>query len=156
MSALAEWRKSVKERGLSSKEKNEDLRKNVEAYEEFKAQRNQQQRKRRWKQKKKDKKPSEGKMIQFIQMSDGVEMFYVDLIYLGGKGHSIKPRVYAGRSAEKIMKELVRKCRKKSKSKYTSDFDLLYQNLSKKKKAYGHDKGCKRVHACIVCSTSSG
>ena len=154
MSALTLWRRDVRERGLSNAEKNEDLRRNPEAFREFKAQRAEQQRKRRRRAKHKSdheagKRPS-GDLVQLIQVKDGVEVFYVDLKYLQGKGHKIKNKVYAGKSAKKLMRDIVRS--KKKKNKYKSDFDVLYKDLSRRGRAYGHESEDEhnKVYATVV------
>ena len=148
MSALRRWRRKVKEKGLSNAEKEKDLRRNSnkEAFEEFKAKRAEQQRKRRWK--KKDSKDSKGPCVQLIQVKDGVEVFYVNTKYFQDKGHKIKNKVYAEKSAKKLMAKLVKKYNSKRK-KSMSDFDVLYKVLSKKKRVFGH-ASCSKVYATIV------
>lgn len=141
MSALTLWRRGVREMGLSNAEKNEDLRRNTEAFREFKAQRAEQQRKRR--RRAKNNETDHG-TVQFIQVKDGVELFYVDLKYLQGKGHDIKNKVYAGKSAKKLMAAFVMKSKRNK-----SDFDILYKTLSKKNRAKAHQSENK-VYATVV------
>ena len=145
MSALRRWRRKVNEKGLSNAEKEKDLRRNSnqEAFEEFKAKRAEQQRKRRRK-----KKDNNDEFVQLIQVKDGVEVFYVSLRYLQGKGHKIKNKVYAEKSAKKLVAKLVEKYKSK-RNKKTSDFDVLYKILSKKKRVFGHES-CSKVYATIV------
>lgn len=145
MSALSRWRKRVNAKGLSKAEKEKDLRRNSNkgAFEEFKAKRAEQQRKRR----KRAKYSSKGSRVQFVQVQDGVEVFYVDLEYLKGKGHEIKNKVYTEKSAKKLLANLVK--RYKSKNSKNSDFDVLYKILSKKKRVFRHESE-KQVHATIV------
>lgn len=149
MSALRRWRRKVNEKGLSEAEKEKDLRRNSnqEAFEEFKAKRAEQQRKRRRK-KKGSKDPDCVQRVQLIQVKDGVEVFYVNLRYLQDKGHEIKNKVYAEKSAKKLVAKLVQKYKSK-RNKKTSDFDVLYKVLSKKKRVFGHES-CSKVYATIV------
>lgn len=148
MSALRRWRRKVNEKGLSNADKEKDLRRNSnkEAFEEFKAKRAEQQRKRR--RKKKDNIPTSKECVQLIQVKDEVEVFYVNLRYLQDKGHKIKNKVYAEKSAKKLVAKFVQKYKSK-RNKKTSDFDVLYKVLSKKKRVYGHES-CSKVYATIV------
>lgn len=156
MSALTRWRRKVNEKGLSKAEKEKDLRRhsNQEAFEEFKAQRAEQQRKRRRRtaKNKTNERKTHSTYVQFIQVEDGVEVFYVDLDYLNRKGHKVKNKVYAEKSAKKLMATLVEKSRKKKNFKRMSDFDVLYKTMSKKKRAYGHasDKEYNKVYTTVV------
>lgn len=161
MSALSRWRKRANAKGLSKAEKDKDLRRdsNKEAFDEFKAKRAEQQRKRRRRAKQNnsdnihsDKHNSgKGPRVQFIQVKDGVEVFYVDVEYLQKKGHKVKNKVYADKSAKKLMARLAEKYYSKRK-KNMSEFDLLYKTLSKKNRVFGHEseKGHKKVYATIV------
>lgn len=142
MSALSRWRRKVKAMGLSKAEKELHLRTNQKAFEEFKAKRAEQQRKRR----RRAKKTSKGPCVQFIQVKDGVEVFYVSLAYLEGKGHKIKNKVYVEKSAKKLMAKLVETFKRKPKM---SDFDVMYKTLSKKNRAFGHESE-NNVFATIV------
>ena len=148
MSALRRWRRKVNEKGLSKAEKEKDLRRdsNQEAFEEFKAKRAEQQRKRR--RKKKDSPSKDAECVQLIQVKDGVEVFYVNVTYLQDKGHKIKNKVYAEKSAKKLVAKLVQKYNSKRK-KNMSDFDVLYKVLSKKKRVFGHES-CSKVYATVV------
>lgn len=160
MSALSLWRRDVRERGLSNAEKNDDLRRHPEAFREFKAQRAEQQRKRRRRAKYNHETNHEthhhhqtGELVQLIQVNDGVEVFYVDLKYLQGKGHKIKNKVYAGKSAKKLMAAFAQSSKRKSKrNKHESDFDVFYKTLSRKKRAFGHESENEhnKVYATVV------
>lgn len=145
MSPLSRWRERVNAKGLTKAEKEKDLRRfsNIEAFEEFKAKRAGQQRRRRHR----AKTNSGGPSVQFIQVKDGVEVFYVDLAYLKEKGHKIKNKVYTEKSAKKMMARLVKKSNRKM-----SDFDLLYHNLSKKNRVSAHESNREfnEVFAVIV------